>query len=80
MYFSKWIIYVCQTNIVCLKSTDDNAEYILFDIDYPLNWRTCTNLSLIFILKPMDSFGKWRKWYFLLMQNFIGLYELLMPC
>ena len=35
----------------------------------------------------MDSFGTWRKWKFinlikkkLLMQNFIGLYELLIPC
>ena len=33
---------------------------------------------------PMDSFGTWRKLklilFFLLMQNFIELYELLMPC
>ena len=36
-------------------------------------------------LKPMDSFGTCMakmkiNIYFLLMQNFIGLYELLMPC
>ena len=35
-------------------------------------------------LKPMDSFGTWRKFkiniFLLLRQNFIELYELLMPC
>ena len=35
-------------------------------------------------LKPMDSFGTWRKlkikYFFWFMHNFIELYELLMPC
>ena len=35
-------------------------------------------------LKPMDSFGTWRKWklvyIFLLMHNIIEVAELLMPC
>ena len=41
-------------------------------------------IKVVYKLKPMDSFGTWRKlkliYIFLLMQNFIELYELLMPC
>ena len=43
-----------------------------------------TDIKVQQCLKPMDSFGRWRKLKFfifvLLMQNFIELYELLMPC
>ena len=57
-------------------------------VDHIRNWSTAApvqtnSLRVTFALKPMDSFGTWRKWkltYFLLMQNFIELYELLTPC
>ena len=39
-------------------------------------------IIIIWLLKPMDSFGTWQKWklIYFLMQNFIKLYEVLMPC
>ena len=40
-------------------------------------------MKIIANLKPMDSFGTWQKMkiyiFALLMQNFIELYELLVP-
>ena len=62
---------------VDFKTQSWSSEQLLadqFSFSVILNW--CSNTSL----KPMDSFGTWRKWkliyIFFFMQNFIGLYEL----
>ena len=79
--FASWLfnvshVYVLLTMIINL---------ILFhEGKTQMYWKQCNRVQTTF-LKPMDSFGtcmtKMKIYIFaLLMQNFIELYELLMPC
>ena len=75
----KWLYHgrIKKRGIFCVRSEND----LLLTVHDCMLTQIQT---IVNELKPMDSLGTWRKMkiyiFALLMQNFIELYELLMPC